>query len=114
MIDFVVIAEGLEAVGDHLQANRVADGNDVEVDLAVFVGLEFHRPLVFVTLDGMKDDMSILDGFATVGFQDGDLNARSRWRSLVFAPAAGVIVLGTNQRACDEAEGGQEGAESEK
>ena len=102
MVDFVIITVGLEAIGDHLQTNRVAHWNDVEADLAVCVGLELHRSLVFVTLDGMKNDVSILDRFAVVGFQHGDLNARSRRRSLVFAPAAGVIVLGADERARNE------------
>ena len=76
LIDLVNLAVGLETIGDDLKSDGVADGNHVDDGFAVFVGFELKRSLVLVALDGMEDDVSIVDGLAVVVANNGDLNVR--------------------------------------
>lgn len=113
LIYFVVLTVGLEAVSDDLEANGVADGNDVNVDSAVLVGFQLHRSRVFVALDGMKDDVSVHDRLAIVSFENGDLNARCGRRRLVFAAVPGVVVLRAEEDGTgDESKWDKTGAEA--
>lgn len=108
LVDLEILAVGLEAVGDDLKADGVADRNDIDGGFAVFVGLELHGPLVFVAFDGVEDDMGQRDRLAVVVAYDGDLDVGGRRRGLVFAEVLGVAVLRVNGNgAAEETERGQ-------
>src|SRR5271165_4885606 len=65
-VDLVIVAKGLPTVCNDLQTYRVADGNHVNGDFAVFVTLKLQRSLVLIALHGMEDDRGVGDGL-TVG-----------------------------------------------
>src|SRR3974390_1927020 len=73
LVDFEVSTVGLKALGDDLQADRIADRNHVDDGFAVLVGLQLHDALVVVALDGMEDDGSMLDRFAVGVSNDRNL-----------------------------------------
>ncbi len=100
LVDFEILAVGLEPFGNHLQAHSVPDRNHVDDGFAVLVGFQFHAARVSISLDGMEDDSGALNGFAIGGAQYGDLDARRRWGHLVFS-AAMVFLLGTEMGRAD-------------
>src|SRR5208337_4512530 len=92
LIDLELPAVGLEARGNDLQAHCVTDGNHVDYGFAIEVTLQFHDALVSVALDGVEDDSGMLDRLAIGIPNHADFNARGRWRNLVLAAAALVIL----------------------
>ena len=52
----------------------------------------------------MEDDGGVLDGLAVDIAHDGDFNARSGRRRLVFAAALGGVVLGVEARTSGNCE----------
>src|ERR1700733_1665100 len=44
-VDLVIVAVGLPTIGNHLQTNRVPNGDHVDRYLAVFIALELQCPL---------------------------------------------------------------------
>jgi len=103
-VDFVNRARGLKAGGDYLKSDGVADRDHVDDGLAVLVGFELESTLILVALDGMKDDMSVVDWLAVVVAHYCDFNSRGGRRHLVFAAMMGVIILGAkSEGAGDEA-----------
>src|SRR5580704_16152790 len=47
-IDLVIVAVRLPTIGNHLQANRITNGDYVDRHLAVFIALELQRSLVLI------------------------------------------------------------------
>src|ERR1700738_3483171 len=73
-VDLVIVAIGLPAVGNHLQANRVANRDHVDCDLAVLIALEFEGALVLIPLHGVEDDRGIGDGLTIGRPEDRDFD----------------------------------------
>lgn len=104
LVDFVNLARGLEASGNHLKSDGIADRDHVDDGLAVLVGLKLESALIMIALDGMKDDVSVVDWLAVVVAHHCDFNSCGGRRDLVFAPVMGVVILGAkSEGAGDEA-----------
>src|SRR5882757_7665075 len=95
-VDLVIIAIGFPAVGNHLQAHRVPNGDYVDRDLAVFVALEFQSAFVLVPFHGVEDHRGVGDGFAVSRPEDGDFDGGGGWRGGVFASVP-LIRCGTKR-----------------
>ena len=103
LVDFLDLSIGLETIRNDLKSDSVADRNHVNNCLASLVGLELECALVPVALNGMKDDVSIVDWFAVVVANNGDFNVRRGRRNFVFAPMVGVVILsGKSEGAGDK------------
>ena len=98
LVDFVDLAIGLETIGNDLKSDGVAKGNHVDSGFAILAGFELESSLILIALNGVKDDMSIRNGLAIVGADDGDLNCRGRRRGFVFASVVGVVVLSVKRQ----------------
>src|SRR5277367_591873 len=104
-VDLVIVAKGLPAVCNYLQTNRVAYGNHVNGDHAIFVAFKLERTLVLIALHGMENDSGIGDGFTIRRAQYGDFDGRGRWRRGVFAP---IMLIRTQQWNAGKQERGSE------
>src|ERR1700679_1973104 len=58
-VDLVVLAVGLPAVGNHLQTHGIANGDNVDCDLAVLITFELKCALVPIALHGVEDHRSV-------------------------------------------------------
>ena len=111
LVDFVNLAIGLEAVSDHLKGDRIAERDHVDGGFSVLVGFELEGALIFVALDGVKDDMSVGNGLAVVGADDGDTNRGGKRRGFVFTAMMRVVVLcAENETAGDKGKRGESDA----
>lgn len=93
-VDFVDLAIGLEARGDDLKGDGVAEWDHGNRNFAILAGFELECAFVLVTLNGVKNDMSVGNGLAVVGADDSNTNRGGRRRRLIFATMVRVVVLG--------------------
>src|SRR5271165_3719257 len=114
LLDLVVAAISLVALGNDLQADGFADGQHVDHGLAVLVGLQLHVARVIARLvEGVEDDGGVFNGFAVVAFEHGDFDFGGRRRSLVLAATLGGI-LGKGGRTRHQGDERQNQAGTEK
>ena len=97
-VDLVIVAVGLPAVGNHLQAHRVANGDHVDGHLAVFIALKLQRALVLIPFHGMEDDSGVGDGLTIGRPQYRDFDGGGCRRRGVFAP---VTLIRTRHKATE-------------
>lgn len=94
----VIRAVGLETSRNHLQSQRRPDRHNIELDLAFFIGLQLHVPIVLSILEGMKDDGGMFNRLLVVGPQHRhrDIARRRRW--LVLPPAPVLLSVGRGEK----------------
>ncbi len=111
--DEILLSKGGEAVGDDLDADVAAGGDDVDGGLAFGVGLDLQIALVLaVLIDGVEDDGGVDDGLAVGLLDHDDLDVRGVGGSLVLAAAADVA--GRPGRRAGRGERGRAGASRER
>jgi RNA polymerase sigma factor (sigma-70 family) len=92
--DEVIVGVGGEAVGDDLDADGAAGGDDVDDGFAFGIGLDFEVALVLAVLGGVEDDGGVDDGFAVGVLGDSDLDVGGGgWRLVLAAVTDRGIVL---------------------